>query len=190
VPQPFPQHNLGQLEFGPDGYLYIGSGDGGSAGDPMNNGQDLGTLLGKLLRIDVDGGFPYAIPPDNPFVDTPGARGEIWAYGIRNTWRYSFDRRTGDLYMGDVGQDGWEARTGQVLPSLAAPWPDFEMANGTSYLTLTDELGALIETINWGAGGVSITPTEAKKRCTRGLGVAPTESQCLARSTSIFSLSA
>ncbi|MFQ5348846.1 MAG: PQQ-dependent sugar dehydrogenase [Thermoanaerobaculia bacterium] len=108
VPQPFPQHNLGQLAFGPDGHLYIGSGDGGSAGDPMNNSQDLGTLLGKILRVDVDGGFPYAIPPDNPFVDTPGARGEIWAYGIRNTWRFSFDRNNGDLYMGDVGQDGWE----------------------------------------------------------------------------------
>lgn len=108
VPQPFPQHNLGQLAFGPDGYLYIGSGDGGSAGDPMNNAQDLSTLLGKILRIDVDGGFPYAVPPDNPFVDTPGARGEIWAYGIRNAWRFTFDRANGDLYLGDVGQDGWE----------------------------------------------------------------------------------
>ena len=108
VPQPFPQHNLGQLEFGPDGYLYIGSGDGGSGGDPMNNGQDLGTLLGKILRIDVDGGFPYAIPPDNPFVDTAGAQPEIWSYGIRNAWRFSFDRRTGAMFLGDVGQDAWE----------------------------------------------------------------------------------
>jgi hypothetical protein len=108
VPQPFPEHNVGHLAFGPDGYLYVGSGDGGSAGDPMNNGQDLGTLLGKILRLDVDGGFPYAIPADNPFVDTAGARPEIWAYGVRNPWRFSFDRSTGDLYFGDVGQDGRE----------------------------------------------------------------------------------
>ena len=108
IPQPFPQHNVGNLAFGPDGYLYIGSGDGGSVGDPMDNAQDLGTLLGKMLRIDVDGDFPYAIPPDNPFVDTAGAEGEIWAYGVRNPWRFSFDRRNGDLYFGDVGQDAWE----------------------------------------------------------------------------------
>ena len=108
IPQPFPQHNVGHLAFGPDGYLYIGAGDGGSAGDPMDNAQDLGTLLGKILRIDIDGGFPYAIPPDNPFVDTAGARGEIWAYGVRNPWRFSFDGKNGDLYFGDVGQDGWE----------------------------------------------------------------------------------
>jgi hypothetical protein len=108
IPQPTPQHNVGQLAFGPDGYLYVGSGDGGPGGDPMNNAQDLGTLLGKILRIDVDGGFPYAIPPDNPFVDTAGAHGEIWAYGVRNPWRFSFDRRNGDLYFGDVGEDGWE----------------------------------------------------------------------------------
>ncbi len=108
VPQPFPQHNLGQLAFGHDGYLYVGSGDGGSAGDPLDNGQDLGTLLGKILRLDVDGGVPYAVPPDNPFVDLAGAQPEIWAYGLRNPWRFSFDRRNGDLYIGDVGQDGWE----------------------------------------------------------------------------------
>ncbi|MBI4637763.1 MAG: PQQ-dependent sugar dehydrogenase [Candidatus Rokubacteria bacterium] len=108
VDQPFTNHNGGQLQFGPDGYLYIGMGDGGSGGDPGNRAQNLGELLGKLLRIDVDGGTPYAIPATNPFVGTPGARGEIWAYGLRNPWRFSFDRLTGDLFIGDVGQESRE----------------------------------------------------------------------------------
>lgn len=108
IPQPDQFHNASQLQFGPDGFLYIGSGDGGFVGDPNNNAQNLSTLLGKILRIDVDGGSPYAIPPDNPFVGVPGARPEIWAYGVRNPWRFSFDRLTGDLYMGDVGQSTWE----------------------------------------------------------------------------------
>ena len=132
VPQPFPQHNLGQLEFGPDGYLYIGSGDGGSAGDPMNNGQDLSSLLGKILRIDVDGELPYAIPPNNPFVDVSGARGEIWAYGIRNAWRYSFDRETGDLYLGDVGQDAWEEISFQGADSLGGENYGWRLMEGSS----------------------------------------------------------
>ncbi len=106
--QPFANHNGGLLVFGPDGMLYVGLGDGGSAGDPQGNGQNTGTLLGSLLRIDVDGGAPYAIPPDNPFVGQAGARGEIWAYGLRNPWRYSFDRGTGDLYIADVGQNDLE----------------------------------------------------------------------------------
>ena len=102
--QPYANHNGGDIAFGPDGMLYIALGDGGSGGDPHDNGQKLGTLLGKLLRIDPSGGDPYAIPPDNPFVDDPDARDEIWAYGLRNPWRFSFDAGTGDLLIGDVGQ--------------------------------------------------------------------------------------
>ncbi len=102
VAQPFTNHNGGHLAFGPDGLLYAASGDGGGAGDPQNNGQRLDTLLGKILRIDVNGGSAYAIPPGNPFGD------EIWSYGLRNPWRFSFDRLTGDLWIGDVGQDDWE----------------------------------------------------------------------------------
>jgi uncharacterized protein (TIGR03437 family) len=109
IAQPFPNHNGGQLRFGPDGYLYIGMGDGGSAGDPMNNAQNRNSLLGKLLRIDVESDpGRVRIPPDNPFVNVSGARPEIWAYGLRNPWRFSFDRATGDLFIGDVGQDRWE----------------------------------------------------------------------------------
>ena len=104
VAQPFSNHNGGGLVFGADGMLYIGLGDGGSGGDPQRNGQSVSTLLGKMLRIDVDGGSPYAVPADNPLRGTTGARGEIWALGLRNPWRYSFDRLTGDLYIGDVGQ--------------------------------------------------------------------------------------
>lgn len=107
VSQPFSNHNGGQLVFGPDGLLYIGLGDGGSAGDPMGNAQSLQTMLGKVLRISPrpDRG-PYTVPADNPLGD--GALGQIWDYGLRNPWRFSFDRETGDLWIGDVGQDAWE----------------------------------------------------------------------------------
>ncbi|TAK36844.1 MAG: T9SS type A sorting domain-containing protein [Saprospiraceae bacterium] len=108
VDQPYSNHNGGCLKFGPDGYLYAGFGDGGSGGDPQANGQNRSTLLGKILRLDVDNGSPYAIPPGNPFVNEPDALGEIWAFGNRNPWRFSFDRATGDLWIGDVGQDSWE----------------------------------------------------------------------------------
>ncbi|WP_406101030.1 PQQ-dependent sugar dehydrogenase [Streptomyces sp. NBC_01003] len=106
--QPYENHNGGDIKFGPDGYLYIAFGDGGSGGDPQGNGQSLDTLLGKLLRIDPSGGEPYAIPADNPFVDDPDAKDEIWSYGLRNPWRFSFDSGTGDLLIGDVGQSDWE----------------------------------------------------------------------------------
>lgn len=106
--QPFSNHNGGQISFGPDGYLYIGLGDGGSANDPGNRGQDKTQFLGKILRIDINSGTNYSIPPDNPFVGDPNALDEIWAWGLRNPWRFSFDRETGDLFIADVGQNTWE----------------------------------------------------------------------------------
>jgi glucose/arabinose dehydrogenase len=123
VPQPFANHNGGQLAFGPDGYLYIGLGDGGSGGDPYGNGQNRNVLLGKILRIDVErphaAGKAYGIPPDNPYAAggfAPGeGRPEVWAYGLRNPWRFSFDRVTGELYVGDVGQNAWEEIDRQPL---------------------------------------------------------------------------
>ena len=108
VDQPFANHNGGQLAFGPDGMLYIGMGDGGSGGDPQGHGQNPRTLLGDLLRLDVDGARPYAIPAGNPFVGRTDARPEIWATGLRNPWRFSFDRAAGLLYVADVGQNQWE----------------------------------------------------------------------------------
>jgi glucose/arabinose dehydrogenase len=108
VPDPAANHNGGMLAFGPDKYLYVGLGDGGSAGDPWGNGQNRNALLGKLLRLDVDKGDPYGIPADNPWPSASDARPEVWAYGLRNPWRFSFDRATGDLYIGDVGQNQYE----------------------------------------------------------------------------------
>jgi glucose/arabinose dehydrogenase len=111
IKQPFWNHNGGTLEFGKDGYLYIALGDGGKGGDPLKSGQDLTTVLGKILRIDIDNqspGLAYGIPADNPFVNVPGARPEVYALGFRNPWRISFDRETGDLWCADVGQDVWE----------------------------------------------------------------------------------
>ncbi len=123
VADPFRNHNGGLVLFGPDGYLYVGMGDGGSRGDPEGNGQNPHTLLGNILRLDVrgEGGEePYAIPPDNPFVDGEGGRPEIWAYGLRNPWRFSFDRATGDLYIADVGQGRGRRSTSSRPPATAA----------------------------------------------------------------------
>lgn len=106
--QPYANHNGGHIAFGPDGYLYVGLGDGGAGGDPLGAGQDLMTWLGTLLRIDVAGDGAYRIPADNPFVGHNDALPEIWAWGLRNPWRFSFDRASGDLWIGDVGQNSYE----------------------------------------------------------------------------------
>jgi glucose/arabinose dehydrogenase len=156
IAQPFANHNGGHLLFGPDGYLYIGMGDGGSQGDPQGNGQRLDTLLGKLLRIDVDVTQGYTVPPTNPFLQTSGAMPEIWAYGVRNPWRFTFDRATGDLYMGDVGGSareevnfqpaastggenyGWslfegnQARSGVPTDALTMPILEYSHSEGVS----------------------------------------------------------
>src|SRR6266550_6666171 len=134
ISQPQSNHNGGMVTFGPDRYLYIGMGDGGAGGDegaghaPQGNGQSLTTLLGKLLRIDVGASGSYAIPPTNPRISTT-ARREIWAYGLRNPWRFSFDRATGALYIGDVGQNAWEEIDVRPSPSKGGEnygWPVFE----------------------------------------------------------------
>jgi glucose/arabinose dehydrogenase len=117
IAQPYTNHNGGDLQFGPDGYLYIGMGDGGSAGDPQNRAQNPMELFGKMLRIDVDNGNPYSIPVTNPFYGSLSARNEIWALGLRNPWRFSFDRLSGDLWIGDVGQNAVEEIDRQLSSS-------------------------------------------------------------------------
>ncbi len=108
IAQPFSNHNGGHMDFGPDGYLYISLGDGGSANDPLGAGQNTQLLLGSILRLDVNGQLPYSIPEDNPFVGNDAGADEIWSYGLRNVWRFSFDAATGDMYLADVGQNQWE----------------------------------------------------------------------------------
>lgn len=133
VTQPFGNHNAGDLAFGPDGYLYVPLGDGGSGGDPDNRAQNLNDLLGKILRLDVDrssSGNNYAIPADNPFVGQDG-RDEIWAYGVRNPWRISFDRQTGDLYTADVGQNAWEEVSLQPADSPGGENYGWRLKEGT-----------------------------------------------------------
>lgn len=118
IAQPFANHNGGHMAFGLDGYLYISLGDGGSANDPLGAGQNPAFLLGSILRLDIDSSLPYAIPEDNPFVGDDSGADEIWAYGLRNVWRFSFDRATGDLYIADVGQNLWEEINFQSADSI------------------------------------------------------------------------
>ena len=134
VDQPFSNHNGGHLAFGPDGYLYIGLGDGGSGGDPFDNAQSLDTVLGKMLRIDPrpEGGRPYSIPEDNPFIGEGEARSEIWAYGFRNPWRYSFDRETGDLWITDVGESVREEINYQPASSAGGENYGWNVFEGTA----------------------------------------------------------
>jgi len=131
IRQPFTNHNGGQLQFGPDGYLYIGMGDGGSANDPGNRAQTLSDPLGKILRIDVDNGDPYSSPASNPFLTRTGARPEIWAYGLRNPWRFSFDRATNDLWIADVGQGAWEEIDFQPSTSIGGENYGWRRMEGT-----------------------------------------------------------
>jgi glucose/arabinose dehydrogenase len=134
IRQPFRNHNGGQIQFGPDGYLYIGMGDGGSGGDPRGNGQDPETLLGALLRLDVDqedSERAYRSPTDNPFAGDQRKRDEIWAFGLRNPWRFSFDRRTGDLYIADVGQNAREEVHFQLSGSIGGENYGWNIMEGT-----------------------------------------------------------
>ncbi len=126
IDQPYTNHNGGMLAFGPDRYLYIGMGDGGNGGDPGNRAQNVKVLLGKILRIDVDNAKPYDIPPGNPYAN----RKEVWSFGLRNPWRFSFDRKTGDLWIGDVGQERWEEIDHSLAPNAGRAinfgWPVVE----------------------------------------------------------------
>ena len=133
VDQPYPNHNGGEVTFGPDNMLYITLGDGGSAGDPQNRAQNLGELLGKILRIDPtpNGNSPYTIPADNPFVGRSGARPEIWMYGLRNPWRFSFDSATNDVWIGDVGQGDWEEVDYTPLATAAGSDWGWNLREGT-----------------------------------------------------------
>jgi hypothetical protein len=160
VDQPNVNHNGGQMQFGPDGYLYIGLGDGGGIGDPNANGQNVETLLGKILRVDVDSATPYAVPADNPLVGVAGLD-EIWAYGLRNPWRFSFDRLTGDLFIADVGQSNWEEVNFQPQGSTAAinyGWRVMEGTHCYDPATGCDTSGKTLPVIEYDHGlGCSVT---------------------------------
>ena len=162
VYQPAQNHNGGQLQFGPDGYLYIGKGDGGGNGDPNNNGQSLNTLLGKMLRINVRGVPTYTIPATNPFTQTAGVRPEIWAYGLRNPWRFTFDRLNGDLYVADVGQSAYEEVNFQPAASMGGEnygWHIMEGLHCFSPQQGCNQTGLVLPIVEYShpEGGCSIT---------------------------------
>jgi glucose/arabinose dehydrogenase len=153
IEQPYQNHNGGALAFGPDGYLYAGLGDGGLAGDPHKNGQDTTALLGKILRLDVTNGDPYSVPADNPFGS------EVWAYGLRNPWRISFDRLTGDLWIGDVGQNEWEEV--DYLPKTWGSGANFgwSVMEGSHVYDSEPQSGMLLPAVEYShaEGGCSVT---------------------------------
>lgn len=155
IAQPYGNHNGGQLQFGPDGYLYIGMGDGGSGGDPLNNGQNPSTLLGALLRIAVEEGGQYSIPQDNPFAGSAENRGEIWAFGLRNPWRFSFDRKNGDLYIADVGQNQFEEVNYQPSTSQGGENYGWNVLEGTQCFLQAgcDTKGHTMPVVDYGRQG-------------------------------------
>lgn len=165
IAQPAANHNGGHLAFGPDGYLYIGTGDGGGAGDQFRNAQNTQVLLGKMLRLDVDrpaGNMPYGIPADNPYASGAGGnRPEIWAYGLRNPWRYTFDRGTGDLYIADVGQNVYEEINVQPAGSVGGQnygWPRMEAAHCFPETTRCDTAGLTLSVAEYShSDGCSVT---------------------------------
>lgn len=161
VEQPFANHNGGHLAFGPDGLLYIGLGDGGSAGDPQGNGQRLDTLLGKILRIDPrpDGDRPYTIPDGNPFAGRAGARPEIWAYGLRNPWRFTFDRQTGALWIADVGQNRTEEINAVDAPAGGGQNYGWNRLEGTRRFSGTAPRGAVAPVYEYGHAGGNCSVT-------------------------------
>jgi len=160
VAQPYGNHNGGNVVFGPDGYLYAGFGDGGAGGDPQGHGQNRDDLLGSLLRLDLDHGLPYTIPADNPFVGQANMRGELWNWGLRNPWRFSFDRLTGDLYIADVGQNEWEEV--DVQPGASGGGENYGWAimegNHCYKRMMCDKAGLVMPVIEYGHDdGCSIT---------------------------------
>ncbi len=161
IDQPFGNHNGGQLKFGPDQMLYIGMGDGGSAGDPFNHGQNPSTLLGALLRIDINAADGYAIPPDNPYLEDDSIADEIWATGLRNPWRFSFDRETGGLYLSDVGQSSWEEINYQEAGSGGGVNYGWNITEGLHcYASETCEVSGFTTPVaeyNHAEGGCSVT---------------------------------